>query len=293
MNQQHFFQINDIVKATKPSVDRLQGVIMGTSCQAATKRGGHKCNRDTCMHKPKNHIWVRWPNGKIMSYMPAELEFDTEHEDETYREMLDRIANARSVEDIARAQRVVNSIDATRARRAMMPAKVKDTLDLSFLGMMKADGTNAAYRVATKQVGKGIRNGIVEVMKKKGANNAQIESFASFLSTELGSALFGMTAGYGLAYAPGIKNNPKVQRIAQEFRIGAMTTAGNEIVDTLFGHLSPIVQSLIAEDSASLEGSKSGTKSPEDLEIEVETDISYLENHLEKEESKRLVQNGK
>ncbi len=106
----------------------------------------------------------------------------------------------------------------------------------------------------------------------------------------------GTIAGHGLGYVPGIKDDPRVVRLAEEFRISSLTTAGNEIFSAALGELLPVVtkalNSLPAEaETVSSEGHKSTT---EEVEIEVETDLSSLESHLEKEEEeKRMVHNGK
>lgn len=294
------YQVGDIVKTLNESNDRLEGVVKHITCFAATGSGGKRCDRNECNHGNKNFIWVKWPNGKLCSYSIGELEPDLAAEEDLLKQMEDVINHKEtSRERMLEAQRVVKTIVKAQALRNAAPtqqkvAPMKANEDRSFMGMIKKDSVNAAYRVGARQINNGIRNAAVEVMKTKGADNSTIEGVTSFLKTEWGTAAIGMVAGHGLTYIPMIKDNPKAQRLAEEFRIASMTTAGNELVSMLLAALAPALQTVLAsipeETSSSLEGQKS---SEEEMEIEVDvSDFNSLENHLEEEEE-RMVQNGK
>lgn len=293
------FSAGEIVKTTSTTSDRLEGVIKHITCFAATGSGGRTCDRNKCAHTPKTNIWVKWPNGKLCSYGFNELEPDVDGEEDILQTMEDML-DSDDTEDVYNAGQVIKTINQSRRKRVNSnpSAKAVNTVadNKSLFGMVKSDATNAAYRVASKQINNGLRNAIVDMLKSRGANNSQVEGIAAFLDTEWGSAFIGMAAGYGLTYVPMIKDNPKAQRLAQEFRVAGMATVGNEVVSSLVDQFLPIftgaLSSLPEETTFSqvTEGSKSTTQKV-DQEIEVETDFSALEKRLEEEE-KELVQNG-
>jgi hypothetical protein len=288
------FSVGDVVKTFDANDDRLEGIVKHITCFKATGSGGKSCDRNYCTHSPKNHIWVKWPSGKLCSYNINELENDLHGEQDILDTMEDMIATGDSAE-AANAGEVVKTIVQSRKNRKASPSRTVEATtmraDGSIMSMMKSDATNAAYRVASKQINTGARNAIVEMLKKKGANNAQIEGVTAFLETEWGASFISMAAGYGLSYVPMIKDNPKAQRLAKEFRVAGMANAGNEIVSAMMEQFLPVLTNALSalpeETSSSLEGHKS-TK--EEVEEEIEIDTSDLESHLEEEE--RLVNNG-
>lgn len=289
------FSIGEIVRARGSNRgDRLEGVIKFLTCSAATASGGATCDRKTCSHNPKTRAWVKWPDGHLCSYQMHELETDIEGEEEVLSSMTELL----DTEEAEDATQVVKMILQARKNRASKPTekveKMSSTGSKSILEMVKADAGNAAYRVAAKQINTGLRNAIVEMLKAKGTSSAHIEGIAAFLETEWGAALLGSIAGHGLGYIPGIKDDPRVVRLAGEFRVSSMATVGNEIFTAALGQLLPVLttalNSLPAEASSgqTTEGHKSTT---EEMEIEIETDLSALEDHIAKE-AKRKVLNG-
>lgn len=297
------FSIGEIVRSRgSKRPERLEGVIKHITCQAATGAGGGTCDRSTCPHTPKDRVWVKWPDGGLCSYQVHELETDLEGEEGVLKTMGD-LLKSNVKEDVEDATTVVKTILQARKNRAENPAKKEEAKmsssgAKSFMEMIKNDGGNAAYRVAARQINNGIRTALCELVKSKGGTNSNVEAMALFLETELGAALLGTIAGHGLSYIPGIKDDPRVIRLAKEFRISSMTTVGNELFEAALGQLLPVVknalEALPEENSVvqNTEGHKSSTEEPKELDIEVEEDLSALEEHLEQED-KRMVINGK
>ncbi len=291
------FSIGEIVRMRgSKNLDRKEGVVKFVTCARATATGGKTCDRNNCTHAPKDRVWVKWPDGGLCSYQMYELETDIEGEQEVLDNMT-TLLDSDEKENAENATNVVKTILQARRNRASKPnAKVASmsTDTNSLMGMIKADAAKAGYRVAAKQINTGVRNAIVEMLKSKGASNEHIAGVAAFLETEWGAAILGTIAGHGLGYIPGIKDDPRVVRLAEEFRISSMTTVGNEIFEAALGQLLPVLttalNSLPTETEAvSSEGHKSTT---EEVEIEIETDLSDLENHLEEEE-KKVARHGK
>jgi len=111
----------------------------------------------------------------------------------------------------------------------------------AFLDMMKGDLKDAAYRVASKQMVDGTRTAILKVMESKGQSSDRIQALSDLLNTELGHSLISMCLGLGLNYVPMISEDPRAQKLSQEFRIGSMATAGNAAVDMLTQHFLPVI----------------------------------------------------
>lgn len=286
------YQVGDIVKSIGKDPNRESGVVKHRTCRAATALGGKTCDRNNCTHSPKNHIWVKWPNDKLCSYRDGELEHDHVGEEEILDTMANIIDNG-SISEAENADLVVNTIIRSRSRRNYSENSVVEVkTNNSLFAMFKQDAERAAYRVAATQINTGIRSAVVESLKKKGASNEQIASFSSFLETEWGSALLGMVAGVGLTYIPGIKDNGKAQRLATEFRQSGMATVGNEVIAAAIAQFMPAINSALSALPEESVSSREGTKSEEEVEVEVDiSEFNSLESHMEEEE-KRMVQGG-
>jgi hypothetical protein len=284
------FSIGEIVRSFgSKNQNRREGVVRFHTCHRATGSGGGTCDRKNCTHTPKDRIWVKWPDGSLCSYQTHELETDIEGEEEVLKNMEDLLENGEK-EDVENATTVVKTILQARRNRASKPKVTTNmaTDSNSLMGMIKADATKAGYRVAAKQINTGLRSAIVEMLKSKGASNEHIAGVAAFLETEWGAAILGTIAGHGLGYIPGLKDDPRVVRLAEEFRISSMTTVGNEIFEAALGQLLPVLTTALnALPAEAASGQTEGHKSTsEEVEIEIETDLSDLEDHMEKEEKK-------
>ena len=289
------FSIGEIVRSRgSKREDRLEGVVKFKTCSAATATGGKTCDRNNCIHDPKDRVWVKWPNGQLCSYQMFELETDIEGEEEVLKTMTELLESDDS-EDVGNATDVVKAILKSRKNRASKPtAQAEKTMSStkSLMDMVKQDAANAAYRVAAKQINNGVRSAIIELMKKKGADNAHIEGIALFLDTEWGAAVLGTIAGHALAYIPGLKDDPRVKRLADEFRVSSMTTVGNEVFALALGQFLPVLTSALNSlPAAETQQTTEGHKSAEEMEAE-DIDLTDLESHLEKEEGKKATLNG-
>ena len=119
---------------------------------------------------------------------------------------------------------------------------------------LKSDAQDAALRVASTQMTNGVKAGLVKILEKKGGNSGQMEMFKTILDSEIGDAFVALLLGYGLNYAPQIKDNPKVVKIAAELRTQGMATGGNLVfgaaMDTLLPTLTEALKALPDETSS-------------------------------------------
>jgi hypothetical protein len=250
----HKFAIGEVVKVkSTKDANRLEGIVKHLTCQGATKTGGNICDRKTCKHNPKDRIWVKWPNEDLCSYTTSELQIDDDGEAailEHVKELLDSpdptevTAATKSMEQIIRSRKLREQ--QAKELYGEEETSMTDSTPNSALEMFKVDATKAAYRVAATQINTGVRNAVLEMLRKKGSDNAQIEGISLFLDTEIGAALLSMLTGYGLQHAPMVSKDPRVQRLSTEFRVNGMAKAGNEIFDKLLGQFLPVINSALS-----------------------------------------------
>ncbi len=108
----------------------------------------------------------------------------------------------------------------------------------TFISQTKSDATKAAYRIAGKQITKGTKAAILKLIKNE---NKDITMAEQLLDTEFGNALVSAVIGYSLTYAPKISEDERVQKLAAEFRINGIATAGNNIVDIVTDNIVPVI----------------------------------------------------
>ena len=120
------------------------------------------------------------------------------------------------------------------------------TKEMGFLGMMKTDAENAAYRVAATQITSGTKAAILTIMEKQGSGSDKLKAVSDMLDTEFGNALISMLVGMGLTYAPKISEDPRVIRLAGEFRTNGIAVAGNAVMGVAFEHLLPVITNALS-----------------------------------------------
>jgi hypothetical protein len=97
----------------------------------------------------------------------------------------------------------------------------------SFFDTLKANSTEAVYRVAGVQVIKATKNGLLQVLRSKGIANKHVDKVSNLLDTEIGTAGLSTVVGLMLAHLPKFKNDELAQGIAKEFKVGGLALAGN------------------------------------------------------------------
>ncbi len=154
----------------------------------------------------------------------------------------------------------------------------------SLTEMMKSNFQDAAYRVAGTQATKAVKTAILTAMKNKGSDNGTLTAIAGFLDTEFGTALISAGLGVGLNYVPHLNEDPRVQRVAEELRIGGIAVAGNAIIGEAMAHILPAITDAL-KDLPALETPATNAR--------VETKHESLAEHLEEETMEEENSTGK
>ena len=115
----------------------------------------------------------------------------------------------------------------------------------SFTEIVKANAVSAGYRVAGTQATNIIKNAILTVMRNKGADGGALQGISAFLDTEFGEALISFAVGSGLNYVPHFSDDPRVQRLGEEMRVGGMATAGNAVIGEAMAHVLPALTEVL------------------------------------------------
>jgi len=129
---------------------------------------------------------------------------------------------------------------------------------MGFKAMVVSDATKAAYIVAGEQLTLAVRGAMLKITenqlrekygsgkKADSAVKAGLEAFQMFLDGPLGKAAIQASIGYGLVYAPGIKDDPRVQILSEQMRVQGIATAGNAVVGAAMEYVMPAVTAALS-----------------------------------------------
>lgn len=117
----------------------------------------------------------------------------------------------------------------------------------SVMDMVKDDAANAMYRVASHQISKGVKTAILALLERQGSNSDGLKAASEMLDTEMGSAIISLLLGLGIGNLPieAMKEDHRVQKIAEELRIGGMATAGNVAMEMVMEHIMPVIMGVL------------------------------------------------
>ena len=110
---------------------------------------------------------------------------------------------------------------------------------------IKDRSINATYRIASKNLIKGIKSAIIKSLSKN--DNTNIEMLSAFLETEYGDGLLLSLIGFGLPLAmdnlniPGLKGSAHLQKLSEEMQTEAMATVGDSLLKEIMGTLLPVI----------------------------------------------------
>jgi len=105
---------------------------------------------------------------------------------------------------------------------------------------LKVEATSAGYRIAANQVSKAVKRSILMLMQSKGMKSSKLKHLEDVLDSEIGDALVSVSIGYVLSMDK-FKDSERATRLAREFRIEGMATAGNVIVDSAVNYILPSI----------------------------------------------------
>lgn len=118
---------------------------------------------------------------------------------------------------------------------------------MSFVEMVKNDGSKAAYRVVSKQMVNAARNALLLVaQKQENVSDQHLKLAKDFLNSEAGTAMINLILGMALTYMPKVNQDPRAQILAEDFRVEGLAVAGNAIFGVAMEMFMPIIQGAIA-----------------------------------------------
>ncbi len=162
------------------------------------------------------------------------------------------------------------------AKNKNLKSFLKKQANSTFWGMTKSDASKASYRIASKQITKGAKALILSLVKKQN-QNANMKLISDFLDSEYGSSIISMLIGYGLTYTPAIQNNIKAEKLAKEFRVNGMATAGNAAFQSIIENILPVINDAMK----TLPEQANQNQKQEELEVEIENVAEEIEpEHL-------------
>ncbi len=121
----------------------------------------------------------------------------------------------------------------------------ENTMSNKIVEVLKGDAKEAAYRVAGTQITNGVKLGVVKLFEKKGGSSDQMDMLRGLLDSEVGDSIIALILGYGLTYAPGLKDDPRVQKLSAEFRVNGMAVAGNAVMGAAMESILPVLSSAL------------------------------------------------
>ena len=132
------------------------------------------------------------------------------------------------------------------------PVHKKETMATSksavegVMDTIKSDGKKAVWRTFAKQIPKAARSGLLAFMKAKGAKKAWIKTASEMMDTEMGRAVVSLMLGWAIYAIPALRKDPRAAALAEEWRVEAMATVGDELIQEAMIHFGPVM-SLMSE----------------------------------------------
>lgn len=124
--------------------------------------------------------------------------------------------------------------------------EIKMSNSEQFVNMMKKDLTMAGYRVAATQMTKGAKAGLLLALADHKLESDKIEAISNLLESEAGTAIISLVLGMLLTYIPNLKNDPRVEKLAEEFRVNGVVVVGNQVIEKAGKYVMPAINSAIS-----------------------------------------------
>ena len=123
--------------------------------------------------------------------------------------------------------------------------KKESTMKEKVIQNFKSDSKKAIVRSGANKLTKTAKSAIVMASSK--LSSEQAELVQKMVSSEKGEAGLRLALGYLLTYLPlgSLGDNPKVQLIAEEFRISGQTIVQDEVIEKLSSIFIPMIQSVV------------------------------------------------
>lgn len=124
--------------------------------------------------------------------------------------------------------------------------KMETKKEQGFGAILKDNAEKAAWRTGATQMTNAVQAGILLMLKEKhGFDDGKLAIVKEMLTTSMGHAIIEFVLGTGLHFIPGINEDARVKRLAEELRIGGMSEGMNEVVGVGMTYLMPGIHAAI------------------------------------------------
>lgn len=161
-------------------------------------------------------------------------------------------------------------------------------MTLSISDQFKVDSVSAGYRAGGRKLTEFAQKGLIALMKSTGAKRKDINAMLLVAETTIGRALIGQLLGQGLTRFPGLQDNPKIQRLAEELRIESIANGMEMTFDALVSKLAPRLLGPLEQIMSELPDPEVKVESKDKKQVRV-VPLHQEEQHEEEEEETQHV----
>lgn len=127
----------------------------------------------------------------------------------------------------------------------------------------------ATYRTASRKITKPTTKSLISFAKQY---NQDVGSFTTLLESEVGKSLISGFIGLAIANTPKLKNDNRIQLLAEEFQVESIAMLEESILDMFIEYFSSIItESLESNEQICIEDSSQSTE--EQLENYIDPDV--------------------
>ena len=107
---------------------------------------------------------------------------------------------------------------------------------------LKSNAADAAWRTAAKKAVRAARVPLLTMLKAMTGDNVLAQRLVKFMATDNGLVVVGLFLGVAPVLFPQIATDPRIERLAEEMRIGSIEIVTDKVGDKLFGPLAAAFQ---------------------------------------------------
>lgn len=252
--------VNDLPEPLQaPGKDRMFEVLLQTEKETTYPNGRFllktpKGQGGYCLDSTEESWWVpresceviEKEGGTVVKEVPAPKKEEVAAASKPVETVVERV-----VERITYVDKVVEREAPTKAEET----KAEDRTNMSMKQKIKSDAYEAAYIVAGTQITNAVKAAVMKMVegqlrnqygKKQSKINQGLEGFKAFLDTPFGNAVIQSALGYALEITPKLKDDVRVQKLAQGMRVQGFVVAGNAAVDALMVYVGPAVMGALS-----------------------------------------------
>lgn len=122
-----------------------------------------------------------------------------------------------------------------------MSSNEQEIQSRSFSEIVASDFQKTKIRVAAYGLSRGARAALLSLLRSKKLSKTWVRKIRGLLDTEVGLAIISLVIGWALTCLPMLKEDSRVQLLAEEFRVSGMTLIGTELLDEISRYFIPLM----------------------------------------------------